>query len=445
MNHNSEQAVDGRTSDSDRSALEARDLAHAAHQFGTPLLVIDERQLRSTMRRFRSAFARDGWRCDVVYAAKALGLKAIANIAHAEGLALDVCSEGELQAALQAGVPASRCLLHGCAKTDQELALAVRSGVGYIVLDHHAEIESVARMAAASGAPAPVLVRINVGVAAQTRSQVQTSALESKFGFPLTDGQALRAIRAVRERSALDFRGIHCHIGSQIVDLASYSEEIERLVDFASQLELEHGVPCGVINVGGGLGISSEDERGAPTPEAWAQVIYEALERTFAASPRTRPQLMVEPGRAIVARAGTTLYTIVVRKQLGTGRTALIVDGGMSDNPRPALYEATYPVRLLARPSSHSDVRYTVFGRHCESDLLFRDVPLDDPQPGDVLQVADTGAYTYSMASNYNRFPRPAVALADGRSFRLIARRESLHHLLDLDVFDEPRPGEARA
>ena len=441
MNHNSEQAVDGRTSDSDRPTLAASDLAHAAHQFGTPLLVIDEPRLRSTMRRFRAAFVRDGWRCDVAYAAKALGLTAIADIAHSEGLALDVCSEGELQAALQAHVPASRCLLHGCAKTDRELSLAVRSGVGYIVLDHHLEIESVARLAAVSGAPTPVLVRINVGVAAHTRSQVQTSALESKFGFPVTDGQALRAIRTVREHPALEFRGIHCHIGSQIIDLVSYSEEIERLVDFASQLELEYGVQCSVINVGGGLGISAEDERGAPTPEAWAQVIYEALERTFTASALSRPQLMIEPGRAIVARAGTTLYTIVVRKRLGTGNTVLIVDGGMSDNPRPALYDATYPVRLLGRPSSHSDARYTVFGRHCESDVLFRDVPLDDPLPGDVLEVTGTGAYTYSMASNYNRFPRPAVVLADGERFRLIARRESLQHLLDLDVIDEPSPG----
>ncbi|MDQ6768010.1 MAG: diaminopimelate decarboxylase [Candidatus Eremiobacteraeota bacterium] len=437
-NYNAKQAVDCIESSARRAQTSERDVAHTVARFGTPLLVIDERRLRATMRRFRAAFNRTGWRCDVVYAAKALALKAIARVTHEEGLALDVCSEGELETAMRAGVPAARCILHGCAKTDRELELAVQTGAGFVVLDHRREIDVLARIARQAGRQTPVLVRVNPGVSAATKSQVQTGAPESKFGFPISDGQAIDAIQRVRESQALEFHGIHCHIGSQITELASYALEIERLADFAARVERELATRCSIINLGGGLGIAQgDDETGAPTPEAWASAIFTQLERRFADGAQPRPQLMVEPGRAIVARAGTTLYTIVVRKDLADGTVALIVDGGMSDNPRPALYEATYPVTIASRNDNAADGRYTIFGRHCETDLLFRNVSLANPQPGDILEVRNTGAYTYSMASNYNRFPRPAVVLIDGERARLIARREPLEHLLDLDVLDE--------
>ena len=442
MDHNAERQVDSpalATADTER----ARELEHMARRFGTPLLVIDERRLRAVMRRFVRAFARQGWRYEVVYAAKALALKAIARIAGDEGLMLDVCSEGELQTALQAGVAPKRCMLHGCAKTQRELALAVDEGVGLVVLDHQGEIGALAHEAKRAGASAGVLVRVNVGVAAATKAQIQTSAPESKFGFALDDGQAMAAIRGVREHPNLDFRGVHCHIGSQISDLSAYSRAVQRLADFAIGLTRDYGIPCPVLNAGGGLAIPSDDDDAtAPAPEAWANAIYAVLERAFP-DPGARPQLMVEPGRAIVARSGSTLYTIVVRKMLPNGSTALIVDGGMSDNPRPALYEATYPVELLAGERENALERATIFGRHCETDLLFRDVALPAPQAGDVLEVRNTGAYTYSMASNYNRFPRPAVVLVDGTRARVIAKREPLEHLLDLDVVDDVGAAEA--
>lgn len=433
-NHNSKLVVEGVSAGKTSIVHLTYDPGHLARSFGTPLLVIDEHKLRETVARFRRSFSSGSWRCQVTYAAKALLLKAIAKLMYDEGLALDVCSEGELQTVQQAGVPLDRCTLHGCAKTYVELDSAVRLSVGYVVVDNEGEIRSLDRITQTAGKRARVLVRINVGLTAPTKTQVQTSALESKFGFPTSDGQALAAVKAVAHSTALDFAGIHCHIGSQIHDLASYSREIERLADFARYVMLECGIPCGVINVGGGLGISdSSDEDSAPTPEAWARTIFESLERV-AGDLSPRSEIIVEPGRAIIARAGTTLYTIAVRKTLGNGAQALIVDGGMSDNPRPALYEAKYPVALVSDAIVPPDGRYAIFGRHCETDLLFPDVPLANPQPGDVLAVHNTGAYTYSMASNYNRFPRLAVVLVDGDNARLIARREPLDHLLDLDV-----------
>jgi diaminopimelate decarboxylase len=230
--------------------------------------------------------------------------------------------------------------------------------------------------------------------------------------------------------------GIHCHIGSQITDMRTYERAIEVLVDFAKRLHAEGGAICAILNVGGGLAAGEQHESAGVGPEAWASTIFSALEGTLAGSALPRPRIFVEPGRSVVAAAGTTLYRIGVRKTMPDGSEALIVDGGLSDNPRPALYEARYSVRLVGRAGDAPDGTYTVFGRHCETDLLFPAVALPDPQPGDLLAVSDTGAYTYSMASNYNRFSRPAVVLArDGRA-RLIARREPLEHVLDLDVIE---------
>lgn len=418
-------------------ATRAQILVGLAKRFGTPLVVIDEPQLRAQMQRFRKAFESPRWRCQVVYAAKALALKAIARIAAEEGLGFDACSEGELQTALRAGVAGKQCILHGCAKTERELELAVRSNIQYVVVDNREELATLSRIAEAAHVTIPVLLRLNVGIAVPTKSEIQTSAPQSKFGFPIQDGQALTAVSELSRNTSLAFRGVHCHIGSQITDLGAYSESIKVLTDFVRTLEREHSVLCDTINVGGGLGLAENDD--SPTPEAWAQVIFKALDRAFPDA-RRLPNIMVEPGRAIVARAGSTLYSIAVHKTLANGTEALIVDGGMSDNPRPALYEATYAVTLASRPHAPADGRFTIFGRHCETDLLFKDVALPQPQIGDILEVHNTGAYTYSMASNYNRFARPAVVLVGEEEPRVIARREPLERLLDLDL-DNALPG----
>ncbi|MDQ2818119.1 MAG: diaminopimelate decarboxylase [Candidatus Eremiobacteraeota bacterium] len=403
-------------------------------RFGTPLVVIDEGELRTTMRRFRHAFERPGWTASVTYAAKALLLQAIARIAQEEMLWIDVCSGGELRTVLRAGVPAARCMLHGCNKTDDELMLAVHSDIGFVVIDHAGEIDALANIAERAGRRMRVLVRVNPGIAAHTHHFVQTSAPDSKFGFAIEDGQALVALAAVGAQPSLRLCGIHCHIGSQIYDLGSYAHEIARLAAFAAVAGQRRGVRFDVVNVGGGLGVAEGAAVQAPTAQLWADAVFGAFEKYFTGSGLGRPEIFVEPGRALVALSGTTLYRVGVRKRLPDGTEAIIVDGGMSDNPRPALYEAQYAVSLPARAHAATDGSYTIFGRHCETDRLFRDVDLPAPQPGDVIAVHGTGAYTYSMASNYNRFARPAVVLAANGCARLIARREPLEHVLDLDV-----------
>jgi diaminopimelate decarboxylase len=409
-----------------------------AREFGTPLLVIDEVCLRSRMRRFRSAFEREGWRASVTYAGKALLISAIARIAHDEGLDVDVCSLAEFETALRGGVPADRCIVHGCYKTEQELRSAVARHARHVVVDNAGEIAALSAIARDAQTTCDVLVRVNPSIAASTHRSVQTSAPASKFGFAIADGQAMAAVRAVSADPALVLSGIHCHLGSQIRDMQAYVLAVEALSDFAEAASAQAGIAFGVIDLGGGLAADAVDAPEGPQPEEWAGAIYGALERRFDASGLARPHIYVEPGRALVADAGTTLYTIGVRKRLPDGTIALIIDGGMSDNPRPALYEARYQACIAGRPDAHSDGVYTVFGRHCETDRLIADVPLPDPQPGDILAVRSTGAYTYSMASNYNRFPRPAVVLAHSGSARVIARREPIAHIIDLDVTDAP-------
>jgi diaminopimelate decarboxylase len=410
------------------------DPAVLAREFGTPLVVIDEACLRSRMRRFREAFSRPGWTSSVTYAGKALLLGAIARIAHEEGLAIDVCSLGELETALRGGVPADRCIVHGCFKTPEELEAAVKARVRHVVVDHAAEIEDLARIAGASGVTCDVLLRVNPGIAAHTHELVQTSAPASKFGFAIADGQALAAVRAVRANKALRLSGIHCHLGSQIFDLRSYARAVDALVDFARSAFDDCEAVFSIVDVGGGLAVGDAEDTSVPSPEAWAGAIFDAFEARLAGSSLPRPHVYVEPGRALIAAAGTTLYRIGVRKRLPDGAIALIVDGGMSDNPRPALYEARYSVSIADRPDAPPDGSYVVFGRHCETDRLFPDAALPNPQPGDLLAVRDTGAYTYSMASNYNRFVRPAVVIVKDGSARIAARRESLDRVLELDV-----------
>jgi len=426
--HNSER-VGERLGGCDPSTLAA--------QFGTPLLVVDEVWLRARMRRFRAAFERDGRDASVTYAGKALLIAAVARIADEEGLFVDVCSLGELETALRGGVPADRCIMHGCYKTRDELAAAVDRRVRHVVVDHESEITALADIARDASSSIDVLLRLNPSIAAHTHELIQTAAPASKFGFSLADTQAIDAVRATLARPELRLSGIHCHIGSQIRELRTYADAIDALISFSETAQRQTGARFEIVDVGGGLAIGDADGSAEPTPEAWADELFAALDRRLAGSARGRPHLYVEPGRALVASAGTTLYRVGVRKRLPDGRDALIVDGGMSDNPRPALYGARYGVSIAGRESEAPTGSFTIFGRHCETDRLFPDVELPDPREGDLLAVRDTGAYTYSMASNYNRFVRPAVVLAANGRARLVARRESLDRVLDLDVTED--------
>jgi diaminopimelate decarboxylase len=407
-----------------------------AAEFGTPAFVLDTGDLRARARTYADAFAG----ADVFYAGKAFLSTAVAAIIADEGLGIDVCTAGELAIALRAGVDPARIALHGNNKSIDELDLAIRSGVGRIVLDSHHEIERLAELAGAAGVRVPVLVRVTVGVEAHTHEFIATAHEDQKFGFSLTSGQAMAAVTSVLERRDLRLLGLHSHIGSQIFDTAGFEIAAHRVVGLLAEVRDTFGIELPEIDLGGGLGIAYLDGDDPQHPADIAVRLRHIVERECALASLAVPRLAVEPGRAIIGPSMLTLYEVGTVKQVSLAadnvRTYLSVDGGMSDNIRTALYDADYTTALANRQSGAAVQRCRVVGKHCESgDIVVRDCWLPaDVAPGDLLAVAATGAYCYAMASNYNRIPRPpVVAVSDGQA-RVIVRRESLDEVLATDV-----------
>lgn len=396
-------------------------LAHElAAQFGTPLYVLSEPHVRSLVRRFRGAVHASWAPSELAYASKANATLAVLAIMASERLLIDVASEGEFRAALLAGAAASRCYFHGSNKQDAELAFAVANGIGHIVADN---IEEVGRLEA--GGP-PVLLRLAPGVDPITHAKISTGQADTKFGFGIADGSALRAFDLARERG-LDVAGVHCHVGSQLLDSGAQQDGAEAIAGFAARLWHERGHEIRVLNVGGGYAAWSGRGPQPVGPEVYCEGVAAGVRRAFAGTPLA-PTLIHEPGRVLVAHAGVTLYRVGVRKTVtlpgGGARTYVSVDGGLSDNPRPALYGAAYDVRAVGASGALAPVR--VAGKHCEVDALF-DVDLPAGlRRGDLIQVLSTGAYNASMANNYNLYPRPATVLLrpDGTP-TLIQERES--------------------
>ncbi|MGN6089683.1 MAG: diaminopimelate decarboxylase [Actinomycetales bacterium] len=412
-----------------------------AGEFGTPLYVLDEADLRGRARSFRTAFqAAFGPTATVYYASKALLTVAIARWVAEEGLYLDVSTGGELAVAMRAGVPGERILLHGNNKSCAEIETALRYGVGRIVLDAYEEIERVAAVAAALGVVAPVLVRVTVGVEAHTHEYIATAHEDQKFGFSLAGGHAPEAARRVLANDHLQLRGLHTHIGSQIFDDAGFEVAARRVLGLQAAIRDEHGVELPELDLGGGFGVAYTTQDDPSTAEEHASRLAQIVRQECDVLGLAVPHISVEPGRAIVANSVFTLYTVGVVKpvEVGAGETRryVAVDGGMSDNIRPALYDASYSCTLADRSSGSSPVLSRVVGKHCESgDIVVKDEFLPgDVHPGDLLAVPGTGAYCRSMASNYNHVPRPPiVAVRDGRA-RLIVRRETIEDLLRLEV-----------
>jgi diaminopimelate decarboxylase len=400
------------------------DLLDLAAEFGTPLFVYDEYHLR---RACRDAVA--AWGDGVAYAAKAFLCRAMARLAQEEGMHLDIASGGELHVALSAGVPADRLVFHGNNKSEVELAAALECGVGRIVVD---SFDEVARLGRLLDGPSPrptrprVLVRVTPGVEAHTHEFVRTGQEDSKFGFSVASGAATEAVAALELLPAVELVGVHAHIGSQVFDASSFERAAEVLGGFFAPLDLPELV------VGGGLGVPYVNGESAPTQAEWAAVTRAACTRA-GVNPATR--ISAEPGRSIVAAAAITLYTVGTVKHLPGIRTYVSVDGGMSDNPRPVLYGSGYEAFL---PRSVDAVRsrpIRLVGKHCESgDLVVPDafVP-DDLRVGDVVATPVTGAYGYSMASNYNKVPRPAVVFVADGSARVVVRRETFDDLTRLE------------
>ncbi len=412
------------------------DVRQLAQDYATPLLVLDEDDLRARCQGWRAAF--EGWPAgaDVAYAGKALLTKGVVRIIAEEGLGLDVCTGGELAVALAADFPADRIWFHGNNKSNDELVRAVAAGVGTIVLDSFEEIGRLVAVAVAGGVRQRVYVRVTPGVEAHTHEYVQTGQEDQKFGFSLASGAAIEACRLVMAEPALHLVGIHCHIGSHIFDTHGFSLAAHRMVELLAAVRDEHGVELPELDLGGGHGIAytaADDPMSAADHAAGLRAI---VDRECAAVGLTVPRVVVEPGRAVVGPTTVTIYEVGTVKVLPGLRTYVSVDGGMSDNIRTALYDARYTAVLASRRSDAEPRNVTICGKHCESgDIVVHDVPLPaDLAPGDLVAVPASGAYHRSMASNYNHVPRPpVVAVRDGTS-RVLIRRETEADLLALDV-----------
>ncbi len=374
----------------------------------------------------------------VAYASKAFLCTAMARLVDEEGLDLDVATGGELHVALQAGFPAARIVFHGNNKSSEELRTALAAGVGRIVVDSFDEIERLESLSG-EGLVATVLVRVTPGVEAHTHEYIETGTEDSKFGFGLQNGDALQAVVRIVEGGSLRFAGLHCHIGSQVFRLDSFAAATDRMVGLIDDIETDTGVNVDELNLGGGLGVRyvSTDE-GASIAQHVATLADLVAKALAAHGVKSRPTLMVEPGRSIAGPSGFTLYTVGTIKEIPGLRTYVAVDGGMSDNLRPVTYGASYESFLPARVTAPRSLVATIAGKHCEQgDLLVRDAQLpDDVAVGDILVTPVTGAYAQSMASNYNKVLRPAVVFVHEGRARLVVRREALDDLVRLDVAD---------
>lgn len=405
-------------------------LAEIADRFGTPVYVLDEAEVRDRCRTYRDAFPE----AEVLYAAKAFLCRAMAHWVDEEGLGLDVCSAGELELAVTTGFPPERITLHGNAKSPHDLEAALRLGVGRIVIDGPSEI---ARLAAAvgPGGHQRVMVRVVPGISAGGHEKIRTGTDDQKFGLSIADGYAQHAIARILDQPQLELTGLHCHLGSQITSVKPYLAAVRRMVGLMTRLHEQHGLILPELDLGGGHGIAYRPGEPALDLTSLARKVRTELADACAAAGLPVPRLIIEPGRAIVGPAGVALYHVLSVKHTGS-HTYVAVDGGMSDNPRPALYGVRYAPRLVGRHSIAAPARVTVVGRHCEAgDVLAADVELPaDIRPGDLLAVPVAGAYHLSMASDYNLVGRPPVAAVREGIARLLVRRESLEDIRSRDV-----------
>jgi len=422
------------------AGVDVRDLAE---QYGTPLFVVDEGDFRARAAEFAAAFGARS----VHYAAKAFLSVEVARWVADEGLSLDVCSGGELAVALRAGFPAERIALHGNNKSVDELVAAVEAGVGYVVVDSLHEITRLDAVARERGTAVSVMIRLTVGVEAHTHEFIATAHEDQKFGFSIAGREcsdAAEAVRRVLKADALRLVGLHSHIGSQIFDTDGFEVAAHRVVGFLAQLHREHGpdalTEVHTLDLGGGFGIAYRPADDPVDVPRLADELRAIVARECATAGLPVPAIAVEPGRAIAGPGTVTLYEVGTLKDVpltGTARRYVSVDGGMSDNIRTALYDAEYDIRLVSRGSGTDETALSrVVGKHCESgDIVVRDCWLPaDLGPGDLLAVAATGAYCYSMASSYNRLPRPAVVAVRDGAARVILRRETIDDQFRLEV-----------
>ncbi|ADH99699.1 diaminopimelate decarboxylase [Salisediminibacterium selenitireducens] len=407
------------------------DVTGLAEAYGTPLYVYDVKDIRDRAEAFKSAFERASVQYQVAYASKAFSCVAMFQLADELGLSLDVCSGGELYTALEADFPVDRIHFHGNNKTADELEMAVNERIGCIVVDNFTELTWLMAITEAKELPMDVLIRITPGVEAHTHEYISTGQEDSKFGFDLNSGQATKAIDMIMNHDHLHLLGVHSHIGSQIFKTEGFEHAVKEIYKSLEKWKDDLGYEPEVLNVGGGFGIRySEHDEPLPIGDYIDKTVQAARSEADKRGMNV-PEIWIEPGRAMVGEAGTTLYTIGSRKEIPTLRTYLSVDGGMTDNIRPALYQAEYEAVVANKGHAPEEELVSVAGRCCESgDMLIWDLKIPETAPGDLLAVSSTGAYGYAMASNYNRMLRPAVVFVEDGEYECVIERENYADLV---------------
>jgi len=411
------------------------DATELLKEFGSPLYVMDETLIRKNCRDYVGSFRSVYPDSEVIYASKVFSTKAICRLIQEEDMGLDVVSAGELYTAASVNFPVDRIYFHGNNKSPEELRMAVQAGVHRIIADSFYELEFLNSIAAGMGKKADILLRLSPGIDAHTHHYIKTGTIDSKFGFCIANGQAMEAVLAAQSYPSLELWGVHCHIGSQIFDLESYAEAARTMMMFVRDITDQTGKPVRELDLGGGLGIYYSEDDSPRQVKLYAECVADTVKACVAEFGLALPKLIVEPGRSIVGEAGVTLYTIGAIKDIPGVRKYVAVDGGMTDNPRPALYQAKYEAALANRMNEAAVEKVSIAGKCCESgDMLIWDIVLPAACSGDILAVSSTGAYNYSMSSNYNRNLKPAVVFVAAGVAKVVVRRETFEDLLRNDV-----------
>ncbi len=412
------------------------DTVELADKFGTPLYVFDEDDIRANCRGYVESFKKH-YKGDfqVLYASKAFSCKEMYRIVKDEGLGADVVSAGELYTAVSAGFDVENIYFHGNNKTPDELSFALQSGIGRIVVDNITELYTLERIAGEKGKKADILFRIKPGIDAHTHSYIQTGQIDSKFGFALENGEADEAVKTAAGLSNVNLVGIHCHIGSQIFETEPFAAAAEVMLGFAKKIRDNYGISLSEINFGGGYGIKYlKTDRTVPTEDS-IKLLCDSVEKYCKELEMPLPKILVEPGRSIVGASTLTLYKVGSVKTIKDVRTYVSVDGGMADNPRYALYNADYEIAVANKADKPRDMKVTVAGKCCESgDVIQENTMIQTPEAGDTIAVLATGAYNYSMASNYNRICRPAAVMLKDKEARVVIKRETFEDLIRNDI-----------
>lgn len=415
-----------------RMKFAGHDVTDLADRYGTPLYLMDEARIRENCRRYTDCLDIMPEGSMILYAGKACCFKDMYRIITEEGMGADVVSSGELFTALSAGFDPSKLFFHGNGKTDTDLECAVNEGIGYIVCDNEDELYALSAVASYCRKTQKILLRLTPGIDPHTHKKIRTGGIDSKFGSLICDGTAERLAVEASHMDGVELCGFHCHIGSQIFDAQPFVDAAEIMSEFCAGLYRNHGIKTKILDLGGGFGVPYTDSDPELDVRSTVRSIVDEVKRRFGNV--ALPVIMLEPGRSIVADAGLTVYTCTSVKN--AGKTSYVaVDGGMPDNPRFALYEASYKVRNVTRAAEEGTRLYTIAGRCCESgDLIQKNVSLPETKRGDFIAVETTGAYNYSMASNYNRLPRPAVIMLDKNEEHIVVRRETFGDILDNDL-----------